>query len=85
MIFKIFSPKNSAKKLACLTRNKGKLCKILIKTMVFEKKLPIFTPKIGENRKKNFTITSTPGTDVMIFIISRPAYSLDSSGLGRCK
>jgi hypothetical protein len=30
MILKIFSPKNSAKKLAFLTQNKGKLGKILI-------------------------------------------------------
>jgi hypothetical protein len=37
MIFKIFSPKNSAKKLAFLTQNKAKLCKILIITLVFEK------------------------------------------------
>jgi hypothetical protein len=29
MIIKIFSPKNSAKKLAFLTPNKAKLCKIL--------------------------------------------------------
>jgi hypothetical protein len=28
MIFKIFSPKNSAKKLAFLTQNKAKLCKV---------------------------------------------------------
>jgi hypothetical protein len=33
----IFLPKNSAKKLAFLTRNKAKLCKILIITLVFEK------------------------------------------------
>jgi hypothetical protein len=37
MIFKIFSPKISAKKLAFFTRNKAKLCKILIITLVFEK------------------------------------------------
>jgi hypothetical protein len=43
-ILKIFSPKNSAKQLAFLTQNKGKLCKILIITLVFE--------KIGENRRK---------------------------------
>jgi hypothetical protein len=44
MIFEIFSPKNSAKKMSFLTQNKAKLCKILIITLVFEKKPPIFTP-----------------------------------------
>jgi hypothetical protein len=51
MILKIFSPKNSAKKLAFLTQNKGKLCKIVIITLVFEKNA-IFSQKIGENRRK---------------------------------
>jgi hypothetical protein len=37
MIFKIFSLKNSAKKLAFLTQNKAKLGKILIITLVFKK------------------------------------------------
>jgi hypothetical protein len=41
-IFKIFSPKNSAKKLALLTQNKGKLCKLLIITLVFEKNANLF-------------------------------------------
>jgi uncharacterized GH25 family protein len=45
MILKIFSPKNSAKKLAFLTKNQAKLCKILIKTL-------FFSPKIVENRRK---------------------------------
>jgi hypothetical protein len=36
MILKIFSPKNSAKKLALLTQNKAKLCKILIITLVLD-------------------------------------------------
>jgi hypothetical protein len=40
-----------AKKLALLTQNKAKLCKNLIKTLVFEK-TPIFSPKIVENRRK---------------------------------
>jgi hypothetical protein len=51
MIFKIFSPKNSAKKLAFLTQNKAKICKILIITLVFEKNAN-FSPKIVENRRK---------------------------------
>jgi hypothetical protein len=51
MIFKIFSPKNSAKKLSFLTQNKAKVCKILIITLVFEKN-GNFLPKIGENRRK---------------------------------
>jgi hypothetical protein len=51
MIFKIFSPKNSAKKLAILTQNKAKLCKILIITLVFEKNAN-FLPKIVKNGRK---------------------------------
>jgi hypothetical protein len=39
--------------LAFLTQNKAKICKILIITLVFEKKTPIFAPKI-------VIITSTP-------------------------
>jgi hypothetical protein len=48
MIFKIFSPKISAKKLAFLTQNKDKLCKILIVTWAFEKNADFF----AENRRK---------------------------------
>jgi hypothetical protein len=51
MIFKIFLLKNSAKKLAFLTRIKAKLCKMLIITLVFEKNA-IFSPKIVENLRK---------------------------------
>jgi hypothetical protein len=51
MILKIFSPKNSAKKLAFLTPNKAKICKILIITSVFEKNAN-FLPKIGKHRRK---------------------------------
>jgi hypothetical protein len=43
MIFKIFSPKKSAKKLAFLTPSKAKLCKILIVTLVFEKNANFFS------------------------------------------
>jgi hypothetical protein len=45
MILKIFFPKISAKKLAFLTQNKAKLCKIFITTLVFEKNA-IFSQKI---------------------------------------
>jgi hypothetical protein len=51
MIFKIFSPKKSAKKLAFLTQNKAKFGKKLIITLVFEKNA-FFSPKMGENRRK---------------------------------
>jgi hypothetical protein len=51
MTLKIFLPKNSAKKLAFLTQNKAKLCKILIVTLVFEKNAN-FLPKIVKNRTK---------------------------------
>jgi hypothetical protein len=48
MIFQIFSPKISAKKLAFLTRDKAKLCKILIITLIFEKNANFF----AENCRK---------------------------------
>jgi hypothetical protein len=60
MIFKIFSPKNSAKKLAFLTQNKGKLCKILIITLVFEKNANFFAENCQKSQKI-VIITSTPG------------------------
>jgi hypothetical protein len=54
MIFKIFSPKNLAKKLAFLTQNKDKLCKILIITLVFEKSANfVKLSKIAENCDHN--------------------------------
>jgi hypothetical protein len=61
MIFKIFSPKNSAKKLAFLTRNKAKLCKNLIITMfVFEKNAVFF----AENRRKLAKIAENCGHNI---------------------
>jgi hypothetical protein len=60
MIFKIFSPKNSAKKLAFLTQNKAKICKILIITLVFEKNAN-FLAENWQKLLKIVIITSTPG------------------------
>jgi hypothetical protein len=51
MIFKIFSLKHFAKKLAFFAQNKAKLCKNWIITLVFEKNTN-FLPKIGKNRRK---------------------------------
>jgi hypothetical protein len=48
MILKIFFPKISAKKLAFLTQNKAKLCKILIITLVFEKNVNFFLRKLSK-------------------------------------
>jgi hypothetical protein len=48
MILKIFLPK----KLAFLTQNKAKLCKILIITLIF-KKNAIFSPKIVSKNEDN--------------------------------
>jgi hypothetical protein len=61
MIFKIFSPKNSAKKLALLTRNKAKLCKILIITLVLEKNAKFFRRKLSKIAEIVIK-TSTPGS-----------------------
>jgi hypothetical protein len=45
----MFSPKNSAKKLAFLTQNKAKIFKILIITLVSEKNVNFF----AENSQKS--------------------------------
>jgi hypothetical protein len=60
MILKIFSPKNSAKKLALLTQNKAKLCKNLIMTLVFEKNANFFAENCQKSQKI-VIITSVPG------------------------
>jgi hypothetical protein len=52
MIFKIFSRKNSAKKLAFLTQNKAKLCKNFDRNIGIREKRQFFLPKIGKNRRK---------------------------------
>jgi hypothetical protein len=63
MILKIFSPKNSAKKLAFFTKKQSKIFKKLIITLVFEKNAN-FLQKIGKNWQKLakiVIITSTLG------------------------
>jgi hypothetical protein len=60
MILKIFSPKNSAKKLAFLTHNKAKFCKKFIITLVFEKNANFFAEN-WQKSPKIVIITSTPG------------------------
>jgi hypothetical protein len=65
MIFKIFSPKNSAKKLTFLTQNKAKICKILIITLVFEKNANFFAENCRKSQKI-VIITLTPGRLRMI-------------------
>jgi hypothetical protein len=64
MIFKKISPKNSANKLAFLTQNKGKLCEILIVTLLFEKNANFFAEHCRKSQKIVFK-TSTP--DCRIF------------------
>jgi hypothetical protein len=63
MIFKIFSLKNSAKKLAFLTQNKVKLWKHFMITLVFEKNANFFAENCRKSQKI-VTITST--TDYFI-------------------
>jgi hypothetical protein len=60
MIFLIFSPKISAKKLAFLTQNKAKLCKILIITLVFDKNANFFAENWRKSQKIAI-VTSIPG------------------------
>jgi hypothetical protein len=61
MILKIFSPKNSANKLAYLTQSTASLCKKIIKTLVFKKNANFFAEN-GENSLKIVVITSTPSS-----------------------
>jgi hypothetical protein len=51
---------NFGKKLAFLTQNKAKLCKILIITLVFEKNANFFAKNCHKSQKI-MIITSTPG------------------------
>jgi hypothetical protein len=59
MIFKIFSPKNSAKKLAFLTENKANFLNLII-TLVFEKNGNFFA-EICQKLLKSVIIKSVPG------------------------
>jgi hypothetical protein len=59
MIFKIFSPKNLAKKLAFLTKQSQILKKMII-TLVFKKNANFFAEN-EEKSQKIVIITSTPG------------------------
>jgi hypothetical protein len=49
---KYFRRKIQRKNWRFLSQNKDNVCKILIITLVFEKKTPFFSPKIAENRRK---------------------------------
>jgi hypothetical protein len=65
MILKIFSPKNSVTKLAFLTQNKAKLCKILIITLVFGKNVNFLDKNCRKSQKNVFM---TPGANPTIVI-----------------
>jgi hypothetical protein len=52
MIFKIFLPKNLAKILAFFAQTTASFCKKIDHNIVFFRKTPIFSPKIGKNRRK---------------------------------
>jgi hypothetical protein len=69
MICKIFSQKISAKKLAFLTQNKAKICKILIITLVFEKNDNFFAENC-QKKQKIVIITSTPGDKNNLYTFS---------------
>jgi hypothetical protein len=57
---KYFRRKNLAKKMAFLTKNKAKQCKILIITLGFEKNANLFAKNCRKSQKIGI-ITSTPG------------------------
>jgi hypothetical protein len=48
MIFKIYSPKNFAEKMAFLTQNKAKILKKLVISLVLKKKRQFFRRKLGK-------------------------------------
>jgi hypothetical protein len=64
MILKIFSLKNSVKKMAFLIQIKAELCKILIITLVFEKNANFFAENCRKSQK--IVITSTPDSSLFI-------------------
>jgi hypothetical protein len=66
MILKKISPQKSAKKLAFLTQNKAKLCKIMIITLVFEKNANFFADNCRKSQKI-VIIPSTPGANTTTF------------------
>jgi hypothetical protein len=72
MIFKLFLLKNSVKKLAFLTQNKGKLCEVLIISLVFEKNA-IFFSENWRKSQKIVIITSTLGSLKRVFSLSAGA------------
>jgi hypothetical protein len=52
--------------MAFLTKNKSKICKILMITLVFEKKTPIYRrklSKIAENRDHSIVVSSPPAPE----------------------
>jgi hypothetical protein len=60
MIFKVFSPKNFAQKLAFFSQNKAKFWKKFIITLVFKKNANFFEEN-WQKSPKIVIITSTPG------------------------
>jgi hypothetical protein len=63
----IFAEKFS-KKLAFLTQNKAKICKILIITLVFEKNANFFAEN-SQKSQKIVIITSIPGPEIISFLV----------------
>jgi hypothetical protein len=61
MIFKIFSPKNLAKKLALLAQNTVSFWKIIDHNIGFWEKRHFFAEN-GQKSRKIVIITSTPGS-----------------------
>jgi hypothetical protein len=61
MIFKNIFAEKFGQKFGVLTRNKAKLCKIMIKTLVFEKNANFFAKNCQKSQKIVIIITSTPG------------------------
>jgi hypothetical protein len=72
MIFKIFSPKKFAKKLAFLTQNKAKFWKkIMIITLFFEKNANFFRlklSKIAENCDHNIDQSGHPARKRNVYL-----------------
>jgi hypothetical protein len=69
-IFKIFSPKNLAKKLEFLTPNKAKFCKKIDHNIVISEKRQFCAEIMGKSQKI-VIITSTPGLDERYFQVCR--------------
>jgi hypothetical protein len=80
MILEIFSPKKLAKILAFFAQTAVSFCKIVIKTLVFEKSANFFTEN-WQKMQKIVIITSTSDANPATFLFTTTTQALYVVGL----